>query len=183
MSWVWYAYVGLPLVLAALHRRTRGRSSPVAAFAFVAGGPVLGAGLLLWQALADAGRAKRTGSDAFVQKYVYGLSIEAFGQVILAAGLAAAVIAALAYAWTIRDEIPSFKEDRKALPRPAAPPALQALGLTAFASPDDVDEAYRRLARQLHPDVGGDPAKFKRLQRDYERAKRDVARPGRGCRT
>lgn len=33
-----------------------------------------------------------------------------------------------------------------------------------------VKSAYRRLAKQLHPDVGGDPAEFLKLQQAYQRA-------------
>ena len=35
------------------------------------------------------------------------------------------------------------------------------LGLTAASTPDDVKKAYRKLAREHHPDKGGDPEKFK----------------------
>ncbi len=38
------------------------------------------------------------------------------------------------------------------------------LGVGAHASADEVRRAYRRLARTAHPDAGGDPADFHRLQ-------------------
>ena len=44
-----------------------------------------------------------------------------------------------------------------------------ALGLSATASPKEVKAAFRRLAKEHHPDVGGDPAKFMDIQRAYER--------------
>jgi hypothetical protein len=47
---------------------------------------------------------------------------------------------------------------------------LATLGLKAGASPEQIKSAYRRLARQHHPDCGGDPERFKELQRAYERA-------------
>ena len=42
------------------------------------------------------------------------------------------------------------------------------LGLTKDASQDEVKKAYRKLAREHHPDKGGDPEKFKKVQEAYE---------------
>ena len=45
------------------------------------------------------------------------------------------------------------------------------LGVPADADSDAIKKAYRRLARQLHPDVNPDPAtqeKFKEVSRAYE---------------
>jgi DnaJ-class molecular chaperone len=42
------------------------------------------------------------------------------------------------------------------------------LGLTRDASADDVKKAYRKLAREHHPDKGGDAEKFKKVQEAYE---------------
>ena len=42
------------------------------------------------------------------------------------------------------------------------------LGLDRNATPDDVKKAYRKLAREHHPDKGGDPEKFKKVQEAYE---------------
>jgi DnaJ-class molecular chaperone len=42
------------------------------------------------------------------------------------------------------------------------------LGLTRDATSDDVKKAYRKLAREHHPDKGGDPEKFKKVQEAYE---------------
>lgn len=50
------------------------------------------------------------------------------------------------------------------------PLCLEALGLTASATSEEIIAAYRRLALALHPDRGGDPDEFKRLHRDFEQA-------------
>lgn len=41
--------------------------------------------------------------------------------------------------------------------------ARRALGVPSEATPREVDRAFRRLARQLHPDHGGDVACFREL--------------------
>lgn len=46
--------------------------------------------------------------------------------------------------------------------------ALEVLGLSRGADADRIRQAYRRRARELHPDVGGDPDAFQRLQSAYE---------------
>ena len=45
--------------------------------------------------------------------------------------------------------------------------ALRELGLEAGASPQMVKRAYRRLAKAHHPDLGGDPQAFHRLEAAY----------------
>lgn len=42
------------------------------------------------------------------------------------------------------------------------------LGLNKDASPGDVKKAYHKLAREHHPDKGGDAEKFKKVQEAYE---------------
>ena len=42
------------------------------------------------------------------------------------------------------------------------------LGLTRDATADDIKKAHRKLAREHHPDKGGDPDKFKKVQEAYE---------------
>jgi DnaJ-class molecular chaperone len=44
----------------------------------------------------------------------------------------------------------------------------EVLGLTRDATADDIKKAYRKLAREHHPDKGGDPEKFKKVQEAYE---------------
>lgn len=41
--------------------------------------------------------------------------------------------------------------------------ALRLLGLAPGSSDDQVESAFRKAARRHHPDVGGDPAKFRQL--------------------
>jgi len=43
------------------------------------------------------------------------------------------------------------------------------LGVDANASKRDVTNAYRRKARKLHPDVGGDAEAFKQLHESYRK--------------
>lgn len=42
------------------------------------------------------------------------------------------------------------------------------LGISKDASPEEIKKAYRKLAREHHPDKGGDPEKFKKVQEAYE---------------
>lgn len=46
--------------------------------------------------------------------------------------------------------------------------ALRLLALPPWAEPDEVKRAFRRLAREHHPDLGGDAATFDRLHQAYE---------------
>lgn len=44
----------------------------------------------------------------------------------------------------------------------------EVLGLTKGASQDEIKKAYRKLAKELHPDKGGDEDKFKEVSEAYE---------------
>lgn len=48
-----------------------------------------------------------------------------------------------------------------ALPAPEQP--FQVLGVSATASKDEIERAYRRLASEHHPDKGGDPQQMARI--------------------
>lgn len=54
-------------------------------------------------------------------------------------------------------------------PRLSRSDALRILGLGPSADISAVKRAYRRLAREVHPDVGGDPDRFLELQHAYQR--------------
>lgn len=43
------------------------------------------------------------------------------------------------------------------------------LNLAPSATPEEIKLAYKRLVMRLHPDRGGDPAEFQKVQRAYER--------------
>jgi len=49
-------------------------------------------------------------------------------------------------------------------------PALQALGLPHDATADAIKKAYKRLAKNAHPDRGGSDDQFRELHRQYEMA-------------
>jgi hypothetical protein len=55
--------------------------------------------------------------------------------------------------------------------------ALTVLGLPAGANDAAIKRAYRKRARELHPDAGGDPAAFRDLQDAYERLLQAPASP------
>ena len=49
------------------------------------------------------------------------------------------------------------------------PPAHVVLDTSPEASDDEIRAAYRERLKEVHPDVGGDPDQFKRVQRAKER--------------
>src|SRR5262249_22774605 len=58
-------------------------------------------------------------------------------------------------------------------------PCWATLGLTPAATAEAVRQQYFRLAKQHHPDHGGDPAEFRRVQTAYERAQALLRQSGR----
>ena len=47
--------------------------------------------------------------------------------------------------------------------------ALAVLGLTAGATQEQIKQAFRRLVKRHHPDVGGSARAFRRLNEAYQR--------------
>ncbi len=164
---------GLVATLAVLHWFTHGRSSPLAALAFMLAGPVLG--LILFF---PAARNVYHGSTNYGK--IYGLRPTEYLVVMAGVGLAAAACTAGIYAGMIAGELRAARLSRPAVTRPAATAALRGLGLDALATLEEIEQAYRDLAMRLHPDRGGDPEAFKQLQSHYEEAKRR-AHGGRGA--
>jgi hypothetical protein len=52
----------------------------------------------------------------------------------------------------------------------ARPEFLMTLGLIPPCTVEDVKQAYLAKVKTAHPDIGGDPAEFRKLQEAYERA-------------
>ncbi|MGI6105222.1 MAG: DnaJ C-terminal domain-containing protein [Raoultibacter sp.] len=50
----------------------------------------------------------------------------------------------------------------------STPDYYKTLGVPRNAKADEIKKAYRKLARQHHPDTGGDEAKFKEISEAYE---------------
>jgi hypothetical protein len=78
-----------------------------------------------------------------------------------------------AYLRALRGALVRVGGGRRDLPdwlRDETPPCLRALGLSFPCSEADVKEAYRRLAKELHPDRGGDVRRFLLLQDHLEQA-------------
>ncbi|MEO7021891.1 MAG: J domain-containing protein [Ktedonobacteraceae bacterium] len=51
--------------------------------------------------------------------------------------------------------------------------ALAVLGLPLSATPQQIKQRYRRLAKRYHPDLGGDPQQMQRLVAAYEFLSKD----------
>lgn len=167
----------LSLCLVGLYHHHRGRSGPIAALLFVVFGPALGVALLIgW----IVGARRNPTSDQ-----LYGLSIFTFMEVMVLVGVVAALVGTLIHGYLIRDELRAFREFGPPtwfgrLRTGVGPsPALSALGLSATATLEEVEQAYRERAKEAHPDRGGTVEQFKRLQIIYEQAKRQVLRQGR----
>jgi hypothetical protein len=62
------------------------------------------------------------------------------------------------------------------VPSPTDPSAYEVLGVSPSASQDELRKAYRRLARESHPDLGGAPERFHSVQLAWERIGDPIAR-------
>ncbi len=63
-------------------------------------------------------------------------------------------------------------------PSTSPAPARSVLGLAPGATVEQVKRAYRAKALETHPDRGGDPEAFRRVQKAYEQALAKLARRG-----
>ena len=162
--------------LIALHFRNRGRSGPIAALLFVLFGPALGVVLMIGWLVGSRPRDPRSAE-------LYGLHIALFTEAMLLVGVLAAFVGAAIHGYRIRDELRAYREFGPSgwfgrLRTGVGPsPALTALGLPPTANLEEVERAYRELAKRVHPDRGGNVEQFKRLQALYEQAKRQAKRP------
>jgi len=59
---------------------------------------------------------------------------------------------------------------------PADATPYEVLGVPATADDDELRRAYRRAARESHPDLGGDPRRFRQVQIAWERVGTPAAR-------
>jgi len=59
---------------------------------------------------------------------------------------------------------------------PADATPYEVLGVPATADDETLRRAYRRAARETHPDLGGDPQRFRRVQLAWERVGTPAAR-------
>ena len=161
--------------LIALHFRNRGRSGPIAALLFVSFGPALGVVLMLGWLIGSRSRDPRSVE-------LYGLHISVFIESMVLFGVLAAFVGAAIHGYRIRDELLAYREFGPSgwygrLRTGVGPsPALAALGLPPSANLEEVERAYRELAKKVHPDRGGNAEQFKRLQALYEQAKRQARR-------
>jgi hypothetical protein len=62
-----------------------------------------------------------------------------------------------------------------ALPENATSDWRAVLGLSGVVTIEQVEARYRQLARELHPDVGGDPGAMAALNRALEDARKELA--------
>ncbi len=72
-------------------------------------------------------------------------------------------------AWEGWKRFQEFCERFSGSRRAAEVDARHVLGVGADATPQEIKEAYRRLAMQHHPDRGGDVEAFRRVQEAYNR--------------
>ena len=54
----------------------------------------------------------------------------------------------------------------------------ETLGVAANATPDEIKSAFRKLAKQHHPDTGGDTNKFQQINEAYNTLKDPQSRAG-----
>ncbi len=70
--------------------------------------------------------------------------------------------------WGAKHMIKAMFTGFKALPFSSQNPWWEVLGVSSFATPDEAKAAYRDLVKRHHPDTGGNPETFRRVQAAYE---------------
>ena len=96
--------IGLLAGLIVVYKRTRGRSGPISALAFVVFGPVLGVVLIFIEAMRDAARTEVV-RNSRISAGVDDFSIVTYVGMMAAIGLGASLIASILYMYSIRDEL------------------------------------------------------------------------------
>lgn len=71
-------------------------------------------------------------------------------------------------AWRKYQDSPAYTESIRKT-------ALQVLGLQADATTDEIKSRYRTLAKETHPDVGGDAEKFNLIAEAYQKLIKSIA--------
>lgn len=72
--------------------------------------------------------------------------------------------------WGAKEMVDAAFRGFKALPSNPSEHWTDVLGLPEDASQEDVKDVYRSRVKILHPDMGGDPEEFQKLQRAYQEA-------------
>jgi DnaJ-domain-containing protein 1 len=73
--------------------------------------------------------------------------------------------------WGAKEMVNAAFAGFEALPESTHRPWHTVLGLSPEAANEEIDRAYKRLAKRLHPDLGGSAAAFHELQDAYQAAK------------
>jgi DnaJ-domain-containing protein 1 len=73
--------------------------------------------------------------------------------------------------WGAKEMVNAAFAGFEALPEGGDDPWHVTLGVSPVASIDEIEAAYRRLAKQLHPDLGGNAEDFHALERAYRRGR------------
>lgn len=71
-----------------------------------------------------------------------------------------------------REQMDEFMRRQQAPRTPPEPAWAKVLGVKATATKEEIKSRYRVLAKENHPDRGGDPAKFAKISEAYEQATR-----------
>lgn len=73
--------------------------------------------------------------------------------------------------WGTGDMVEAAFRGFEALPPPKGKEWFDVLEVSPNSSPEQIEESYRRLAKQHHPDLGGDSDKMSDINAAYKKAK------------